>query len=427
MMRKQVTSRLQFLLNPIGSAGDVHPFLAVGQRLLERDHDVVVLTNPVFEESVRKTGLQFVPIGTRNEMRKVGTNPEIHEQMHAWKLALQWGAIGTMRETFEAIQRLSRNRPTVVVTSALGFGARIANENLGLPMATILIDPDKLRSVVQSPVIPPLQLQNWMPRFVKRVQLWAADRFVIDPVIASETNDFRRELGLPPVKRLLHRWWLSPQLIIGLFHPWFAPPQPDWPPNVELVGPTLWDPGCNETEYRDVENFLASGEPPIVLVPGSAGTASSRFLEVGTESCLQLKQRGIILTRRRIELPSGLPPNVRHFNYVPLGMILPRCSALVHHGGTGTAAQALAAGIPQLICPMAFNHADIAARLERLGVACTISKRKFTERNVVSALKKLGQSRLKENCQRVAQWMEGQDPLSNICILLERLQGTPSD
>jgi rhamnosyltransferase subunit B len=123
--------RFQFLLNPIGSAGDVHPFMAIGQRLLQRNHEVVVLTNPVFRQSALKSGLQFVPVGTRDEMRKVGTNPKIHRQMHAWKLALQWGATGTMRETFHALEQPCRNKPTVVVTAALGFGARIAGEKRG--------------------------------------------------------------------------------------------------------------------------------------------------------------------------------------------------------------------------------------------------------------------------------------------------------
>jgi rhamnosyltransferase subunit B len=48
--------------------------------------------------------------------------------------------------------------------------------------------------------------------------------------------------------------------------------------------------------------------------------------------------------------------------------LLPQVAALVHHGGIGTTAAALAAGIPQLIAPFAFDQFDNAARTVRLGV-----------------------------------------------------------
>src|SRR5262249_47395007 len=76
------------------------------------------------------------------------------------------------------------------------------------------------------------------------------------------------------------------------------------------------------------------------------------------------------------QVPAALGPDVRHFAYAPLGSLLPRSSALVHHGGVGTAAEALLAGVPQLIVPTSHDQPDNAARLERLGVAESIPSRR---------------------------------------------------
>ena len=69
-----------------------------------------------------------------------------------------------------------------------------------------------------------------------------------------------------------------------------------------------------------------------------------------------------LLTRYPEQLPPALPASVRHERYVPFSAILPRCAAIVHHGGIGTCAQALAAGIPQLVSPFGFDQPDNAVR-----------------------------------------------------------------
>src|SRR6202012_1799180 len=64
---------------------------------------------------------------------------------------------------------------------------------------------------------------------------------------------------------------------------------------------------------------------------------------------------------------AGVLPGRRCRAYVPLRALLPRCAALVHHGGIGTTAEALRAGVPQVIVPLAFDQFDNAARVRALG------------------------------------------------------------
>jgi UDP:flavonoid glycosyltransferase YjiC (YdhE family) len=88
-------------------------------------------------------------------------------------------------------------------------------------------------------------------------------------------------------------------------------------------------------------------------------------------------------------VPTDLPASVLHVPYAPFSRVLPRCAALVHHGGIGTVAQALAAGIPQLVVPVAYDHFDEARWLRRLGVGAALSQRRFTPARAAPTLRRL--------------------------------------
>ena len=64
---------------------------------------------------------------------------------------------------------------------------------------------------------------------------------MLDPTVVPALNEWRRELGLPPVTRVFSDWIHSPQRVIGLFPDWFGNPQPDWPAAVRLTGFPLYD------------------------------------------------------------------------------------------------------------------------------------------------------------------------------------------
>ena len=131
---------------------------------------------------------------------------------------------------------------------------------------------------------------------IRRLAFWIGYRFVIDPVIAPQTNAFRAELGLPPVRHILDRWIHSPQCVICFFPDWFGPPQVDWPPNVILTGFPLFDERGLADLPRDVDAFLSTGAPPIVFTPGSAMKQGQAFFAVAVEACVKLGRRGMLLT-----------------------------------------------------------------------------------------------------------------------------------
>jgi UDP:flavonoid glycosyltransferase YjiC (YdhE family) len=248
------------------------------------------------------------------------------------------------------------------------------------------------------------------------------DWLVIDPTVAPKLNEFRASKGLPPVRRVLRDWWHSPDRVIGMFPAWFAPPQPDWPAQTRLTGFPLYDEGGVHALPEQLKKFLASGEPPIAFTPGSAMLHAAEFFRSAVKACNRLGRRGILLTRHPEQIPARLPDSVIHVNFAPFSELLPRVAALVHHGGTGTSSQALAAGVPQLVTPMTHDQPDNANRLNRLGVAEVVPFTRFTARRATAAIRRLlADPQRATRCRDVQSRFVGVDALEQTCDLVEQL------
>jgi UDP:flavonoid glycosyltransferase YjiC (YdhE family) len=379
---------MNILLNPAGSSGDVLPYIRLGMALKARGHDVTVITMGRYEPLARHAGLAFAEWISPEAMQAVEDNPDLWHPTRGLVLAIRamepW--YGQLHELIQA-----RHVPgqTALVAGSLNLAARLAHDRLGVPLATLLLQPAFLRSVHRPPVLPGLPTPDWAPRAWKRLVYFLGDALVLDPVAAPAVNALRAELGLPAVRSVLGNWWLSPQRVIGLFPDWFGERQPDWPAQVRLTGFPLYDGFGAEPVPAGLEEFLADEEPPVVFTPGTMMRHPRQFFEAAVDACGRLGRRGLLLTRYRDQLPARLPGGVRHFDYVPLSQVLPRSAGLVSHGGIGTLSQALAAGIPQLVMPLAFDQFDNAARLERLGVAATLLPRHFRGPAVARELARL--------------------------------------
>jgi len=109
------------------------------------------------------------------------------------------------------------------------------------------------------------------------------------------------------------------------------------------------------------------------------------------ESLIAIRNLGCraVLLVGRNSLEGPLPKGTVAFPYAPYSKVFPRAAVIVHQGGIGTCAQALAAGRPMLVVPYAFDQPDNAARLQRLGVARSIPRAKYTGRRAKSELEHL--------------------------------------
>jgi len=397
-----------FLCSTFGSAGDVFPILGLALELRRRGHEIVFATNSHFEALIRSHGLPFQALGTEADYQACIRDPDLWKPRAAFAHVFQ-SFRPILKQQYELHAELhARDRNAIAISNCLGFGARLAQEKLGVRLITLHVQP----AVIWSDAAPPKLPGIAGPRWLKSLMYGIGEKLVIDRTVCPFLNPWRAELGLPPVKRIT-RWWNSPDGVLCLFPDWFAPPQRDWPPNLIQTDFPLWNANSAQGLAPEVEGFLNAGDPPIVYTPGSANMHGSEFFAAAIEACRVLNRRGILLTEFAEQLPGNLPTSVAHFRYVPLDVLLPRAAAFVHHGGIGSTSQGLAAGIPQVLMPLAHDQFDNAARVEKLGVGASIPAPRFNTVRLTNALRSLfGSPSVAAACQAAAARLTERDGLS---------------
>jgi len=215
-------------------------------------------------------------------------------------------------------------------------------------------------------------------------------------------------------------YWNSPLQILALFPDWYGPKQADWPPQTVVTRFPLYDESEQVAASEGLAAFLGAGEAPILFTPGSANIQARRFFEVALAACQRLGSRALFVTRYPEQLPPVLPPEIRPFAYVPFSQVFSRCKALVHHGGIGTVAQGLAAGVPQLVMAMSHDQPDNGYRLNRLGVGAYLYPKTFTPERVAAVLARLTSSPdAAQACCEYRDRMHQQMPAEGVFRILE--------
>jgi rhamnosyltransferase subunit B len=414
-------SPLDVLLAPFVSAGDVHPFLALGCALSNRGHRVTLAADEHFCGLARGHGLAFERLSARCGYEEIAEADNQAGHGEFLSQGLQCTVFPLMRGLYRLIERHPRRENLVVVAAGLMLGAGIAHEKLGTAWVTVHLQPMCFRSVRQGPRIPRRFPPDWLPAVLKR-GFYRLVQAGADWAMMPTVNAFRRELGLASARRLIFDGWNSPDLVLGLFPSWFARPQPDWPGQTLLTGFPMYDPAGPAGIGEKVIDFLVQGEPPIVFTPGSLVARYRTFFEESLVACRRLGRRGMFLTRFPGQVPLPLPPEVRHFDYVPLARLLPHCAAMVHHGGIGTMSQAMAAGVPQLLVPITCDQPDNAGRAQRLGVAAVLSARQYRGATVARRLDELLTSpTIQARCREVAGRCSEPADFLEACRAIERI------
>jgi UDP:flavonoid glycosyltransferase YjiC (YdhE family) len=413
---------LRILVAALGSHGDVHPFLAVGRELQRRGHDVRMILPAMYEELTAKVGLGFTPAGTVEQFDELSSNPDLWHPVKGFQVIAR-GVVTSLPWYYDAIVANHEPGRTLLVMSTLLLAGRVAQETLHVPGVTVHLSPVALRSSFQPPRTPPLPIGPGLPRWWNALVYRAIDFLVLDRAMAAGVNEFRRSKGLGPVGRLFEGYIHSPDRVLGLFPDWFAPPQPDWPPQTILTGFPLYDEADITPMDSKLENFLNEGAPPIAITPGSAMRYGSEFFAAAIQTCQKLGRRGILLSRHSEHVPADLPAQIIHVDYAPFSRLLPRCCAIIHHGGIGTLSQGLAAGIPQLVISMAHDQADNGARLKRLGVGDSLAMGRFTGNRAAAMLGALLKPGAESARRSIRQKLLNDQPLARTGAVIEETFG----
>jgi rhamnosyltransferase subunit B len=400
---------MRVLLVTTGSLGDFLPFVGVARAVRARGHEAIVFGGGAYERFAKDAGVDFVAL----------TSAEAQEAFYrlewdGWSAVRNWieHAVGLIEPTYEALARHSIPGRTAIVALDWMFGARIARDAMDCRLATVHMQPASFRTKHTH--------KWWLPPWLAALPHRALDT-AGDLAVAKPINALRARLGLEPVRRVFDRWWNSPDLVVGFFPDWYAAREPDWPEATLTPGFALYEPPQGDALPADAVAFLDAGAPPILFGQGSWVADAQAYFRESIEATQRLGRRAVFLTPRRDQLPDALPETCAHFAFVPHARLLPRCAAFVHHGGTGTLAAGLAAGVPQLAVPRVGDQNDNAARLEKLGVSATIPAAKYRHEIVEEKLRWLLESEsVRERCNSFRERMHGTSAFEAVADAIER-------
>jgi sterol 3beta-glucosyltransferase len=403
----------------IGSEGDVRYILALGKGLVDAGYTIRFATHSIFEKMVRSLGFEF---------SLLKANPGEMLNSEAGQTALKKGKV---KDFFELI------KPAVLQTGNECWGACQGTDAILYSPVAGYFGPD-IGEVLDVPALGayclPMDPTRAFPSlFVSQRSLGGVINQLTYTIydgmswlpLRSTLNLWRRDpLNLPP-RGILACLMASRQRtpVLYAFSRYVVPKPPDWGDNLNITGYWFLDESASWQPPQQLADFLAAGPPPVYI---GFGSMSDRKPEETTNLVLralaQSKQRGILATGWGGLGQQDLPGEVFKIDRAPHDWLFPRVAAAVHHGGAGTTAASLRAGIPCVIIPHFMDQPYWGQRVVDLGVGPQfIPRDQLTEERLTSAiLEALGNQSMRQSAVTLGDQIRAEDGVGQAVKVLDR-------
>jgi len=353
-----------------GSQGDIQPCLRLGKGLQGAGYQVLLAAPQNFADLIREQGVPFHSL--RGDVQKIMSG-ETGQAFMEKGSANPLRSIRDMRDMVgqvaiqmaEDLLEACREADALITLAVFApFGKTIA-EICGIPL--VLIEPTPVLPTRNFPA-PGWIVQKDLGRIHNRLS-----GFVMLNVIwqwyRPFVNEFREQHGLQRMNASDFHRILASTILLSAYSPNVIPHPRDWSGNVHITGywfqdsQSVWQPSV------ELENFLTQGEPPVYVGFGSmAGRDPERLTALVLEALSKSGQRGVLATGWGGLNATNAPKHVFVLDSAPHGWLFPRMSAVVHHGGAGTTAEGLRAGVPTVIVPFIVDQRFWGERLHDIGV-----------------------------------------------------------
>lgn len=382
---------MRIVLNTFGSFGDIHPYMAIAMELKQRGHQPVIATMKIYREKIEGVGLEFVPVRP-DVPQPAEQDPELIRKIMEPKTGPRFLTeeliFPAVRDSYADLLQAVAGADLLVTHPAAPAGPLVGRKT-GMPWVSTVLAPFSFTSAYDPPVPPFWQWTKYLsllgPKFMK---FWL--NLLKRTYRAKAVTKFRAELGLPDTGNPMFEGQHSPLRVLALFSELFARPQPDWPSQTRVTGFCFYDGHHEIAVPPELTLFLDNGPPPVVFTLGSSAVwVAHDFFRESIDVAKRLGRRAVLLIGDERNLPRMVPEGVIVLDYVPYKSLLPRASAMVHHGGVGTTSQQLLAGTPALIVPFAFDQADNAEHARKLGVSRTLYRNEYSAPRVAGEIHEL--------------------------------------
>ncbi|MBN1285910.1 MAG: glycosyltransferase family 1 protein [Anaerolineae bacterium] len=422
---------MQVTILAVGTRGDVQPLVALAKGLHGAGHTVCVATTHEFETPVREQGLSFFALSgsPSRMMQDAGLLAAMGGNRNP--VTLVRGILDAMEPLFEqgvAEAWTACQGADAVIVSMLGFyaGCHVA-EKLGIPCIEGCVLPARPTRAFSSPLLGVNLHLGGNANRLSHVILLQFAWLLLQPV----TNRARRAvLGLHPLsfRALFREFEREQQPVLHGYSPLVLPKPSDWHAWHHVTGYWFLDHSPSWQPPGDLVDFLEAGPPPVCVGFGSmTGRDPERVTEAVLAALKRTGQRGLLLTGWGGIDASGLSGDVFKLDSAPHDWLFPHMAAVVHHGGSGTTAAGLRAGVPSILVPFGGDQFLWGQCVKTLGVGPEpIPRQQLTAEKLAYAIRvAVEHGPIRARASALGERIRAEDGVRNAVQIIERYLAHP--
>ncbi|HNT75391.1 MAG TPA: glycosyltransferase [Anaerolineae bacterium] len=378
---------MRLTLLAIGSRGDVQPLVALGVGLQRHGHHVRVVAGDEFDGLVADAGLEFTPLGVN-----IRTVIESHTNI--------FHLIESIRTL---VLKASAEAQDAIVSTFLGVSA--------CPLAR-----ERHVPFFYAVPIPGLETREFPHLLFPRLPLGKAYN-----ALTYRLADHQVTHSCPDARCL----FLEPRpTYLFCFSSHVVPRPADWEEYAHVTGYWFLDRPADWQPPAELEQFLQAGAPPVYVGFGSARTNDpQKMTALVVEALARAGQRGVLVAGWGGLQTGALSADVFAAPALPFDWLFPRVSVAVHHGGAGTTAEALRAGVSSVVVSLAMDRVFWGWQLHKLGAGTApIAPRYLTAEHLAAAIRQAATDpQLHANAAALGEKIRREDGVGNAVAIIEKV------
>lgn len=382
---------MRFCILSIGTHGDVVPYVALGNKLKQEGHEVVIGTHEKARSLCDRFGLDFYPIGGDLSVEtSAEKSNELFEASGFKKIISIFKLMRLLRGVLDIHFRdclAAAEGADVLIYHPAAFAGPHLAEYFKISAIRMHLQPELPTSQHPSCLVP---LPQWLGRTGNRVGHFISRQFFWR-MFRGKINRWRCEI----LKLAKSPFWKATTYSkiedLVAFSPTLIQPPTDWHPSVAMVGFCRLGEADQWTPSPELQQFLTEGEPPLYLGFGSlTGAFSPSIIAIIIDVLKTRKLRAIVPKNMPGLKDIVLPSHILSVDYVPHDWLFPRVSAVIHHGGVGTLSSGLHAGKPTWVIPCIVDQFFFGEKVAKWGVGPQpLAKIYFSRENFEKGLHQL--------------------------------------
>lgn len=408
-------TNMKIAILTLGTRGDVQPYAVLGQALKHRGYQVTLSTAKNFEEFVKSYDIDFIPVeadfqellNSEEGKKMMKGNPfAVKRNLNTWVYPLITNSLKEFYKIAKESDLILYHVKTLADCFADQFPHKMIRANV-LP----IIEPT---NEFVNPALSGLPIPSVFNKLTYKFSNFSF-KLLSKPIRQFRRNaELSSQFNIPMVKN-----------IFGL-SPYFLSVPKDFPTNSNFTG--FWFGNSTTELTEDLKDFIKAGKPPLLLTFGSMPFNSKFDLQTAIIKLTeQYETRLIIIKGWGLDQTKRLENNtsIKVIQSAPYDKLFPLTKAIIHHGGIGTTAECLRAGIPFLICPILYPIGDQmfwGKQAFKKGVAVKpIPMSKMTEKTFLTSIKELLTNKdLYDNAKRIHHLIIHENGLKNTIKEIEK-------